>query len=38
MSMYCGLIKNVPGADVFDGRLEKFGIREHLVPGKNRMD
>jgi hypothetical protein len=34
MSMYWGLIKKIPGADVFDGRLEKFGIREHAVPDK----
>ena len=22
------------GCDVFDGRLEEFGIREHIVPGQ----
>ncbi len=32
MSTYYSLIKKIPGCDVFDGRLEKFGIREHIVP------
>jgi hypothetical protein len=34
MSTYYSLIKKIPGSDVFDGRLEGFGIREHIVPGK----
>jgi hypothetical protein len=32
MSTYWGLIKNIRGCDVFDGRLEAFSIREHIVP------
>jgi len=32
MSTYYSLIKKIPGDDVFDGRLEEFGIREHIVP------
>ena len=34
MSTYYSLIKKIPGDDVFDGRLEEFGIREHIVPGQ----
>ena len=32
MSTYYGLMKKIPSSDVFDGRLEEFGIREHIVP------
>ena len=32
MSTYYSLIKKIPGDDVFDGRLEEFGIREDIVP------
>jgi len=32
MSTYYSLIKKIPGDDVFDGRLEDFGVREHIVP------
>ena len=32
MSTYYSLIKKIPGCDVFDGRLEEFGIREQIVP------
>ena len=28
---YC-LLKKVPGCDLFDGRLEGFGVREHVGP------
>jgi hypothetical protein len=31
MSTYYSLIKKIPGDDVFDGRLEEFGIHEHIV-------
>jgi len=34
LSTYWRLIKNIPGCDVFDGRLQEFGIREHIVPGE----
>jgi len=34
MSTYYSLIKKIPGDDVFDGRLEEFGIREHIEPGQ----
>jgi hypothetical protein len=32
MSTYYSLIKKIPSHDVFDGRLEEFGIREHIEP------
>lgn len=32
MSTYYSLIKKIPASDVFDGRLEEFGIRELIVP------
>ena len=28
---YC-LLKKVPACDLFDGRLEGFGVREHVKP------
>ena len=34
MSTYWGLSKKIRACDVFDGRLEEFGIREHTVPGE----
>jgi hypothetical protein len=34
MSTYWSVSKKIPGRDVFDGRLEEFGIREHIVPGQ----
>jgi hypothetical protein len=34
MSTYWSLFKKIPDCDVFDGRLEEFGIREHIVPDK----
>ena len=34
MSTYWSLIKKIPASDVFDGRLEEFGIRERVVPGE----
>jgi hypothetical protein len=34
MVTYYSLIKKIPACDVFDGRLEEFGIREHIEPGK----
>src|SRR5215472_5820909 len=34
MSTYYSSIKKIPGDDVFDGRLEEFGIREHIEPGQ----
>ena len=27
------LLKKVPACDLFDGRLEGFGVREHVKPG-----
>jgi hypothetical protein len=30
---YCPL-KKVPACDLFDGRLEAFGVREHVEPGE----
>src|SRR5262245_2563674 len=32
MSTYYRLPKKVPACDLFDGRLEEFGIREHVKP------
>jgi hypothetical protein len=34
MSTYWSLVKKIPACDVFDGRLEEFGIREHIVPDR----
>jgi hypothetical protein len=34
MSTYYSVIKKIPAGDVFDGRLEEFGIREFVVPGQ----
>ena len=28
---YC-LLRKVPACDLFDGRLEEFGVREHVNP------
>ena len=32
MSTDYRLLKKVPACDLFDGRLEKFGVREHVKP------
>ena len=32
MSTHYRLLKKVPASDLFDGRLEEFGVREHVVP------
>jgi hypothetical protein len=34
MSTCWGLSKKIRACDVFDGRLDEFGIREHIVPGE----
>jgi hypothetical protein len=32
MSIYFRLLRNVPANELFDGRLEEFGVSEHIVP------
>jgi hypothetical protein len=32
MSTDYRLLKNIPACDLFDGRLEEFGVREHVKP------
>jgi hypothetical protein len=32
MSTHYRLLRNIPACDIFDGRLEEFGVREHVAP------
>jgi len=36
MSTDYHLLKKVPACDLFDGRLEGFGVREHVKPDGHR--
>jgi hypothetical protein len=38
MSTYYSLFKKVTANALFDGRLEKFGVREHVMPDETTKE